>query len=110
MSGEAAAVMDALVKAAQQNDHDTRPPHRNWQRVPDNQVARLLAGALDELGIVPPDGSGQDAGDWEALYTEMQCCATSARPLGNGDRERAFLDVLAIMDRLHAPGGSGQEL
>jgi hypothetical protein len=43
------ADMAALVRAAQAADHATRPAGRNWTRVGDDQVARLIGGAQAAL-------------------------------------------------------------
>ena len=37
------------VAAAQSYDHEFRPAGRNWGRVPDEQAARLIEGALLNL-------------------------------------------------------------
>lgn len=37
--------MEDLVRAAQEYDLENRPRDRNWSRVPDSQVARLITGA-----------------------------------------------------------------
>ena len=34
------------------------------------------------------------------LYNRVQGMATAARAVGNSERERAFLDVLILMERL----------
>jgi hypothetical protein len=41
--------IQAAIDAAQAYDLAHRPPARNWGRVPDDQVARLLAGAAPHL-------------------------------------------------------------
>lgn len=35
----------------------------------------------------------------DAIYAQVQMLATSAHAIGNYDRERAFLDVLILMDQ-----------
>lgn len=49
--GEAADVARSAIIAAQANDLATRPSGRNWGRVPDDQVARLLVGADQIMGV-----------------------------------------------------------
>jgi hypothetical protein len=36
---------------------------------------------------------------WEKVQAAVQQCAVSARASGNHERERAFLDVLILMER-----------
>jgi len=38
-------ITDEMIAAARKHDHDTRP-RGNWQAVPEQQVRRLLEGAL----------------------------------------------------------------
>lgn len=40
--------LQRLIKAAQAHDLAHRPRGQNWGRVPDDQVARLITGALGE--------------------------------------------------------------
>lgn len=40
--------MTAMVRAAKTYDHDNRP-RGNWSSVPDNQVGRLIIGALSVM-------------------------------------------------------------
>lgn len=44
-------------------------------------------------------------GQWEHLYACIQRCAIAAKCSGNQDRERAFLDILIIMDRWEPEAG-----
>ena len=39
-------VTDEMIRAAQDHDRETRPANRNWSHVYDDQVRRLLEGAL----------------------------------------------------------------
>lgn len=52
-SGEEAWFSDkdwqAAIFAAQRADLDLKPHMREWSRVPDPQVARLLTGAIEHL-------------------------------------------------------------
>lgn len=41
-----------------------------------------------------------DAADWKGLYRTLQNVATTCHFVGERTRERAMLDVLALMDRM----------
>lgn len=47
------------IEAAQAYDLAHRPPRRNWGRVPDEQVGRLLRGAAAHLAGIPPETAGR---------------------------------------------------
>ena len=49
-----------LVNAAQDYDHEHRPPMQNWSRVPNPQAARLILGALGAMASAanPPQPNG----------------------------------------------------
>jgi hypothetical protein len=40
---------DRIIKAAQIYDETHKPKSRGWTRVPDEQVRRLLLGAIEEM-------------------------------------------------------------
>jgi hypothetical protein len=48
--------MNDLVRAAQDMDYQYRPRSKSWHRVPDDQVRRLIAGAL--AAIADPETAG----------------------------------------------------
>ncbi len=51
--------LEDLIRAAQKYDLENSPRDRNWSRVPDSQVARLLIGAkLARAEAGSPDSPG----------------------------------------------------
>jgi hypothetical protein len=64
-----------------------------------DERAEKLEEKHAELAELDAEAERDEASRWDDLYSRIQSAATGATMSGNGDRRRAMLDVLIMMDQ-----------